>query len=81
MALIALCLWVVTAWLAMITLKARQTWIAAGFLIVTGLPIIVWLGWSMGWGWTLLGLSVVALVLRWPVIHAGRWLRRVGRRH
>ena len=75
MALIALCLWVVAAWLLMVTLTARQSWPAAYGLIAVGLPLLVWLGMSMGWGWALVGAATMALVLRWPLRYLLRWMR------
>lgn len=75
MPLIALCLWIVLAWLLMVVLTARQSWPAAYGLIAIGLPVVVWLGWSMGWFWAGVGAGVMLLVLRWPVIYLGRWLR------
>ncbi|MEM9797383.1 MAG: DUF2484 family protein [Pseudomonadota bacterium] len=77
MALIALCLWVVVAWLLMVTLTAKQSWPAAYCLIAVGVPILVWLWTSTGPFWALLGLAVMGLVLRWPVIYLGRWLKRL----
>ncbi|WP_244901243.1 DUF2484 family protein [Jannaschia aquimarina] len=77
MALIALCLWVVLAWILQTVLTARQSWPAAYGLIAVGLPLLIWIGISEGWGWAALGLAVMALVLRWPVIYLGRWLRRL----
>ncbi|CTQ32394.1 DUF2484 family protein [Jannaschia rubra] len=75
MAGVGLCLWVVAAWVLMVTLRGRQTWYAAGGLIVTGVPLLVWLGRSMGAGWLLVGVAVLALVLRWPLRYALRWAR------
>ncbi|WP_179380557.1 DUF2484 family protein [Jannaschia marina] len=75
MPLIALCLWVVLAWLLQIVLTAKQSWPAAYGLIALGLPLVAWLGLSLGWPWALLGVAVMALVLRWPVIYLGRWIR------
>ncbi|MEM8822514.1 MAG: DUF2484 family protein [Pseudomonadota bacterium] len=80
MALIALCLWVVLAWILMVVLTAKQSWPAAYGLIAIGAPLLVWLWVSLGPGWAALGLAVMMLVLRWPVRYLGRWLRGlVGR--
>jgi hypothetical protein len=76
MALIALCLWVVVAWVLMVTLSARRSWPAAYGLIAVGVPLAIWLGLSMSVWWALLGVAVMALVLRWPVLYAVRWLGR-----
>ncbi|MCK0166052.1 DUF2484 family protein [Jannaschia sp. S6380] len=74
MALIALCLWVVVAWVLMVVLTARQSWPAAYVLIAVGIPILVWLAQSSPW-LALLGLVVMASVLRWPLIYLYRWAR------
>lgn len=75
MAVIALCLWVVAAWRLMVTLTPRHSWPAAFCLAAAGLPIVVWLGWTMGstmgWAWALPGAAVMALVLRWPLRRPG----------
>ena len=73
--LIALALWVVVAWLLSVLLKPRQTWPAAYGLIAVGLPIVLWIWVSHGWPMALLGFGVACLVLRWPLIYLGRWLR------
>lgn len=75
MPFIALCLWVVLSWVLQTVLTARQSWPAAYGLIAIGVPIVIWLGWSAGWLWALLGVAVMMLVLRWPVIYLGRWLK------
>ena len=74
MPLIALCLWVVAAWVAMVTLPGRRSWPAAGVLAVAGAPILVWLATASPWLGAL-GLLVMALILRWPLRRLGRWLR------
>ncbi|MFO6463922.1 DUF2484 family protein [Jannaschia sp. KMU-145] len=75
MALIALCLWVVLAWVLQTVLTAKQSWPAAYGLIAIGLPLLAWLWLSMSPLWALLGLGVMALVLRWPLRYAARWLK------
>ncbi len=45
-------------------------------LIVTGIPLLGWLTWTHGPLAGLLGLAAGASVLRWPLFHMGRWLRR-----
>ncbi|UWQ17180.1 DUF2484 family protein [Jannaschia sp. M317] len=80
MALIALCLWVVLAWVLMLTLTARQSWPAAYGLIALGVPLVIWLGVSMDWLWAGVGVLTMGVVLRWPVRYAWRWVRaRAGR--
>jgi hypothetical protein len=80
-ALIALCLWVVVAWAASLALSAPRTWPAAYALMVAGAPILAWLWVDRGPVWAVLGLAVMALVLRWPLRYGLRWLRgRAGPR-
>jgi len=79
-AFIAACIWVIAAWLLSVVLSAKQSWPAAYGLIAAGVPILFWLGLSTGWGTAAVGFIVGCLVLRWPVIYAGRWIRRRFRR-
>ncbi|UWQ20752.1 DUF2484 family protein [Jannaschia sp. W003] len=76
MALAALCLWVVLAWVLQSVLTARQSWPAAYGLVALLVPLIAWLGAEAGAGGALAGLAVAALVLRWPLRYGLRWLRR-----
>jgi hypothetical protein len=78
-ALVALCLWVVVAWLLMVSLTARQSWPAAYGLIVAGAPLLFWLWSSQGWVATLFGLFVMGTVLRWPLRYVWRCLRGLVR--
>lgn len=75
-AFIAACSWIVLAWVLSVVLTAKQSWPAAYGLIAAGLPILIWLGLSMGWTAAAIGFVVGSVVLRWPVIYAGRWIRR-----
>jgi hypothetical protein len=79
-ALVALCLWVVAAWLLMISTTAKQSWPAAYGLIAVGLPLLGWLWVEGGPLQAAVGLIVMGSVLRWPVRYVWRWLRgRTGR--
>lgn len=76
MAVIALCLWVIVAWVLSLVLTAKQSWPAAYVLIAAGVPIL-WLLWVQIAPWAALGGFVVGcVVLRWPVIYLGRWIKR-----
>ena len=79
-AFIAACIWVIAAWFLSVVLSAKQSWPAAYGLIAAGVPILFWLGLSAGWTTAAVGFIVGCLVLRWPVIYAGRWIRRRFRR-
>lgn len=76
---IAACIWVVVAWVLSVILSAKQSWPAAYGLIAIGVPILVWLWHDIGPVAALVGLGTGMVVLRWPVIYLGRWLkRRIG---
>jgi hypothetical protein len=75
MALVALCLWVVLAWVLMVSLTSKQSWPAAYCLIAGGLPLLAWLWVEQGPLFVVVGAAVMATVLRWPMIYLGRWLR------
>lgn len=77
--LAALSLWIVTAWLLSVILKPRQTWPAAYGLIAIGLPLLFWIFQRHGSLVALAALAVGCLVLRWPLIYLGRWLRKTLR--
>lgn len=71
-AFIAACFWVIAAWRLSVVLNAKQSWPAAYALIAACVPILIWLRLSAGWGTAAVGFIVGCLVLRWPVIYAGR---------
>lgn len=76
LAFIAACIWVIIAWTLSVVLSAKQSWPAAYGLIAIGIPILLWLGMTIGWGASAVAFAVGCLVLRWPVIYAGRWIKR-----
>jgi hypothetical protein len=78
-ALVALCLWVVSAWLLMISTTAKQSWPAAYGLIAVGLPLLGWLWLEGGPLQAALGLIVMGGVLRWPLRYAWRWIVKLVR--
>ncbi|SFJ53714.1 DUF2484 family protein [Jannaschia pohangensis] len=80
MAVIAMCLWVIVAWVLMLVLSAKQSWPAAYVLIAFGVPIVIWLGLSMGAVWAIGGAVTMGLVLRWPLRYFLRWLKGLAGR-
>lgn len=59
-------------------LPRRFHWPGAVLLILCGIPLVGWVTYQNG---PVLGMLVLAggiSVLRWPVIHLFRWLRRTG---
>jgi membrane-bound metal-dependent hydrolase YbcI (DUF457 family) len=70
-------LWLILAnVIAMLPSKDRH-WRAAGMLIAVGIPILGWVTWTEGPVWGLLLLAGAASVLRWPLIHLFRKLKRM----
>lgn len=70
------CLWAVSATLIAMLPSRDRHWRAAYVLIVVGIPILGWVTYQNG---PLLGLIVLAAgasILRWPLVHLWRWLRR-----
>jgi len=73
--LILACFWALAAFVAGLA-PGRFHWPAAYVLIATGFPIVGYVGVQAGPLWGLAVLGACASVLRWPLIFAGRWLRR-----
>ncbi|MFZ5752042.1 MAG: DUF2484 family protein [Pseudomonadota bacterium] len=75
-ALGAACLWFVAAnVIAMLPSRDRH-WRAAYALIAVGIPILGWVTYAAGPFWGLLVFAGGTSVLRWPLIHLWRALRR-----
>lgn len=73
------CLWALAATLAAM-MPERTHWRSAYLLIAAGIPTLGWVTYQNGPVWGLLVLAAGASMLRWPLIHLVRWLRRRGRR-
>lgn len=74
--LIAACAWIVVANLIALTPSRRGHWPAAWVLIAVGIPILGWITWENGPLIGLIALTAGASILRWPVRHLWRWIRR-----
>lgn len=74
----AACLWLILANVIAMFPSRDHHWRNAYALIVVGLPLVVWVGISVGWLLAAVFLGAGASVLRWPVIFLGRWLRRTA---
>jgi hypothetical protein len=73
---VAACLWILVA-CVIGTLPSRDRhWRAAYVLIALGIPILGWLTYVDGPVWGLAALGAGTSILRWPVIHLWRWVRR-----
>lgn len=75
-ALIAACLWIVTASAIGVLPSRDHHWRAAYGLIAVGIPILGWLTYVEGPIWGLVALGAGVSILRWPLIYLWRWVRR-----
>ena len=76
LSLLAICLWVVLAFVMQIIPSNDNHWRRAYVLIGVGLPLLIWVTLRSGPLMGVLGLVVGAMVLRWPLLFFYRWLRR-----
>lgn len=76
--LLAACLWAIAANIAAMIPSRRNHWPQAVALIVTGIPILGWVTWQNGPFWGMAVFAAGASVLRWPLYHLWRRLRRAG---
>ena len=68
--------WLVLANVAAMIPSRDNHWARAYALIGVGVPLVGWVTWDNGPVVGLLVLAAGASVLRWPLIHLGRWVRR-----
>ena len=74
--LILACLWAVAANLVAVVPSRRNHWPQAYLLIAAGVPIVGFVTYENGPWVGLLVLAAGVSVLRWPVWHLARWVRR-----
>lgn len=72
--------WLVLANVAGMIPARDNHWARAWALIASGLPLLGWIWWEAGWLAAALFLAAGASVLRWPLRHLARWLRRLVQR-
>jgi hypothetical protein len=75
--IILACLWAVTATLIAILPSRDRHWRAAYLLIAAGIPILGWVTLQNGPWIGLIVLAAGASILRWPLIHLWRRMRRM----
>lgn len=75
--IILACLWTVTATLIAILPSRDRHWRAAYLLIAAGIPILGWVTLQNGPWIGLIVLAAGASILRWPLIHLWRRMRRM----
>ena len=74
--LVAICLWVLLAFVMAIIPSTDNHWRRAYVLMAIGFPLLVWVTWTGGIWYGLLALVAGASFLRWPLIFLVRWIRR-----
>ena len=74
--LVLACLWAVAANVLAMLPSRNNYWRRAYLLMAIGVPILGFVTWQNGPWMGLLVLAAGMSVLRWPVIHFGRWMRR-----
>lgn len=70
------CLWAIAATVIGILPSRDHHWRAAYGLIAVGIPILGYVTWENGPMAGIICFAAGASILRWPLIYAGRWLRR-----
>ena len=73
--LIAGLLWLVAANVTGMLPSRDRHWTVAYILIAVGVPILIWVLYQNGVVWALVFLAAAGSVLRWPVVHAWRWVK------
>lgn len=74
--LLLACLWAVTATLIALLPSRDRHWRAAYLLIAAGVPILGWVTYQNGPWLGLIVLGAGVSILRWPLIHLWRRMRR-----
>ncbi len=76
LSLILACLWALAANLAAMIPSRDNHWRRAYVLIVCGIPLLGFVTYENGPVAGLIVLVAGMSLLRWPVVHLGRWMRR-----
>jgi len=76
LSLILACLWAVAANLAAMIPSRDNHWRRAYVLIACGIPLLGFVTYENGPVAGLIVLVAGMSLLRWPVVHLGRWMRR-----
>ncbi|WP_439156128.1 DUF2484 family protein [Yoonia sp.] len=74
--LAGICLWVLLAFVMAVIPSTDNHWRRAYVLMAIGAPLLVWVTWTGGIWYGLLGLIAAGSFLRWPLVYLLRWIRR-----
>lgn len=66
--LIAAALWVVVGAITA-ALPLRYQMVPGGLLLLSALPLMVWIGWENGWIWTAIALIAFLSMFRKPLLY------------
>jgi hypothetical protein len=77
--LIGACVWALVASVVAV-MPGRFHWPAAYALIGVGIPLLGWVTYQNGPVWGLIVLAAGASMLRWPLFHLFRGIRRLAGR-
>lgn len=66
--LVAACVWVLTG-AAISPLPIRYQMIPGIVLLLTAVPLMIWIGWENGWLWTAIGLAAFLSMFRRPLLY------------
>jgi len=69
-------LWVIIANISAMIPSKDNYWTRAYFLIGVGVPLLGYVTYESGPVWGLIFLLAGSSMLRWPVIHFGRWVKQ-----
>jgi len=76
LSLILACLWVLAANVAAMVPARDNHWRRAYVLIAVGIPLVGFVTWQNGPWWGLALMLAGMSMLRWPLVHHGRWISR-----
>lgn len=74
--IVTACLWAIIATVMAMLPSRDHHWRAAYGLIALGIPILGWVTYENGPWLGLIVLAAGASILRWPLVHLWRWLKR-----
>ena len=65
---LAACIWVLVGAITA-ALPIRYQMVPGGFLLLTAVPLMIWIGAENGWLWTLIGLMAFLSMFRRPLTY------------